>query len=607
MVPIELLAPARNFSCGKAAIDHGADAVYIGGPSFGARSAAWNSMADIERLVHYAHRYRARLYLTLNTILFDSELARAQDLVMQAWNAGVDALIIQDTGLLELDLPPLPLIASTQMHNMEADHILFLEHVGFQRVILSRELSLDEIIAIRRQTSIELESFVHGALCVSHSGRCYLSAALGGRSANRGECGQPCRLPWTLIDAEGNVLERSRHLLSLKDMDRSNHLAELMDAGVTSFKIEGRLKDEAYVKNVTAFYRTRIDDVLESRPDFKRSSSGRTEFFFAPDPCRTFCRGTTSFFLDGTDDGAWSPDTPKSIGQEMGVVLQCESSWFSLDAVMENINAGDGLCYFDAAKELQGMQVVRVTGDRFQVHRPIHGLLPGMTVFRNHDHLFLKALEGKTARRRCAVHLTFREIPDGFVLEGRDEDGTAASASLSIPKQLAQKPDAAYTTMRKQLSKLADTMYILSSLDLRTGPYFIRTAELNRLRRDLVAALVEKRVQVYQRPLRKPVPDPNAVYPLGKLDYTGNVSNHRAREFYRRHGVRDIDEAFELQKPDTGTAVMTTRHCLRRCLGACPRTKPHKRLREPLYLEHEGRRFRLEFDCRACRMRVILE
>ncbi|HXK48589.1 MAG TPA: U32 family peptidase, partial [Deltaproteobacteria bacterium] len=423
MTSIELLSPARDLECGIAAIDHGADAVYIGGPSFGARVSACNPMGDIEKLARHAHRYRARVYLALNTTLFDDELATAEATARRAWDAGVDALIVQDMALLELDLPPLPLIASTQMHNMDVSHIRFLERVGFQRVILARELSLELIRGIRRETSIELEAFVHGSLCVSHSGRCYLSAALGGRSANRGACGQPCRLRWNLIDADGRVLERGRHLLSLKDMDRSAHLSDLIDAGVTSFKIEGRLKDAAYVKNITAYYRTCIDSVLESRSDLRRSSGGKTEILFSPDPRRTFSRGSTCFFLHDKDDGVWSPDTSKSLGEEIGIVRQCGTNWFTLDSDAAGINAGDGLCFFNRSRELQGMQVVTADGARVRVHQPVDGLTPGMAVFRNHDHLFLRGLSGRTSRRKCGLSLVFREAPEGFVLEGRDEDG----------------------------------------------------------------------------------------------------------------------------------------------------------------------------------------
>jgi putative protease len=604
---IELLAPARDLACGKAAIDHGADAVYIGGPSFGARAAAGNSMADIEELAGYAHRYRARLYLTLNTILFDHELEDARRLAAQAWDAGADALIIQDMGLLELELPPLPLIASTQMNNTDAAHIRFLEQVGFQRAILARELCLDDIREIRQSTSIELEAFVHGSLCVGLSGRCFLSAALGGRSANRGACGQPCRLPWTVKTSDGRVFGQGRYPLSLKDMNRSAFLEDLIDAGVGAFKIEGRLKDEAYVKNVTAFYRTRIDAILEGRSDLGRASSGRTEFSFTPDPRKTFCRGATSYFLTREDDGIRSPDTPKSIGEEVGTITRCGTSWFSLAEGAGAVNAGDGLCFFGPGNALTGLQVARTAEDRVLVHLSPGGLRPGIKIFRNHDHLFLGQLAGKSSLRRLALHLVFCETREGFILQGRDEDGIQAEASLAMPREPAAKPQSALETLKKQLSRLGDSVYFLASLHIDAEPCFIRISEINRTRRDLIMALTDLRERSYSRPTRRRPIGREAVYPVSELDFSYNVSNQAAREFYRRHGVKSIEPAFELELPAPGSAVMTTRLCLREHLNACPRGKQPQALAEPLFLEHKGRRFRLAFDCRACRMHVLLD
>lgn len=605
MKAIELLAPARDLACGKAAVDHGADAVYIGGPSFGARKAAGNSLEDIAELAAYAHRFRARVYLTLNTILYDQELEEAEKLACRAADAGVDALIIQDLGLLELDLPPLPLIASTQMHNADPDQVAFLEAAGFQRVILARELSLEQIGDIRRKTAVELEAFVHGALCVSFSGRCFLSAAMGGRSANRGECGQPCRLPWTLLDGDGRVLERDRHLLSLKDMDRSRYLSGLLDAGVTAFKIEGRLKDASYVKNITAYYRTKIDALLENRPGPARASSGRTRFFFEPDPSRTFSRGSTPYFLDGEAGDIWSPDTPKSLGEKIGTVDGCGPNWFALQKCAAEVHAGDGLCFFDRQRSLQGLQVVRADRNRVLVHAGLNGLAPGMAVYRNRNHRFLRQLEGRTSERRIGLTLVFREIPEGFELSGCDEDGIQASVRLALAKDPAEKPEAALQTMRRQLSRLNDTIFGLTSLELETAPYFIRTADLNRFRRDLATAMEKTRSLAYRGERRVPMEGAEP-YPVKVLDYRYNVSNRAARDFYRRHGVESIEPAFELQSPLPGAVVMTTKHCLKRVLGYCLKQAPGRTLKEPLFLEHAGRRFRLAFDCRQCCMLLIL-
>jgi 23S rRNA 5-hydroxycytidine C2501 synthase len=607
MTPIELLSPAKDLECGKAAIDNGADAVYIGGPSFGARAAAGNSMADIEELARYAHQFCTKVYLTLNTILFDDELDSARMLARQAWDAGVDALIIQDMGLLELDLPPLPLIASTQMNNADAAHIRFLEQVGFVRVILARELTLSQIREIRQNTSIELESFVHGALCVGYSGRCYLSASLGGRSSNRGTCGQPCRLPWTLADADGHVLEHNRYLLSLKDMDRSSCLVDMIESGVTAFKIEGRLKDISYVKNVTAYYRTRLDKIIETRPELKRASSGRSEISFSPDPSKTFCRGATTYLINSEADDIWSPDTPKSMGEEIGTVIKCGPDWFELSKGAVAINAGDGLCFFDENKELQGLQVIKVIDQRTQVHLSCGGLKSGMTIFRNRDHQFLKHLDTRVSVRRLALHMTFREIPDGFVLEGLDEDGIHSMTTLLTTKEPAEKPEAAVITMKKQLSKLNDSIFYLVSLNLETRPYFLRASELNQLRRDLVSLMENNREQAYTRLTSRAVPDPSAPYPLTELDYSYNISNNAAHEFYQKHGVTAIEPAFELQQPAKGAVVMRTKHCLRRCLNACNRKKDQVPLAEPLNIENAGRRFRLVFDCNKCCMHIVMD
>jgi putative protease len=466
---------------------------------------------------------------------------------------------------------------------------------------------LKQISEIRRNTGIELESFVHGSLCVSYSGRCYLSAALGGRSANRGACGQPCRLPWTLIDAQGRVLEHNRHLLSLKDMDRSDYLSDLIASGITAFKIEGRLKDIAYVKNVTAFYRTRIDTILNTRTDLQRASSGRTEIFFTPNPCKTFHRGATDYLLDGDTHNIWSPDTPKSIGEEIGTVTQYGPNWFELAGGSDTINPGDGLCFFDEKKELQGLQVVRVTGRRVKVHLSLNGLRPGMIIFRNHDHQFFKQLEGVSAVRRLALHLIFRQTPNGFELEGTDEDGIQASITLPIAKEPAEKPQAAMDTIKKQLSSLGYSMFSLASLKLETKPYFLRTSVLNRLRRELITKLETTRAQTYERLTRESMPDSMVRYPVIEFDYSYNISNEAAREFYRKHGVSAIEPAFEVQAPEPGTVVMTTKHCLRRCLSACLLQKTPARLAEPLFIENNHRRFRLAFDCTDCRMLVVME
>ncbi len=594
MRKIELLAPAKDLTCGRTAIDHGADAVYIGAPAFSARQAAANSISDIEALAGHAHKFGAKVYLALNTILFDDELEQAGQLIHEAWNAGVDALIIQDLGLLKLDLPPIPLHASTQMHNIDAEHVRFLQEVGFERAILARELDLDAIRQLHAATDIELEAFVHGALCVSYSGRCYLSAQLGGRSANRGECGQPCRLPWDLKQGK-KVLQQNRHLLCLKDMDRSNSLAEMLEAGISSFKIEGRLKDEAYVKNVVAHYRFKLDALLEERGDCAPASYGKTTFSFSPDPQKTFCRGTTEYFLHGKDEDVWSPATPKSIGEVIGEVTEVERNTFCLrshDKKKSRLHAGDGLCFFDGKGELKGLQVIKVLEGHIHVRFSCAGLKPGMQIMRNHDHKFLQSLKGDTAERRLGLQLSFSAVDDGFSLSGLCEDGTRAEVKLEIEKQEAKKAEDATESIRTQLSKLGNSSYYLRELKLDEKAWFLRASELNQLRRDLIEALDAARV--YERQERRPALNPAAEYPIKELDYSYNVSNKLAREFYAEHGVTSIEPAFELQ-PD-GQILMTTKHCIRRELDMCGR--------ESLTLENKFGRFELEFDCANCTMRV---
>jgi putative protease len=390
-------------------------------------------------------------------------------------------------------------------------------------------------------------------------------------------------------------------------MDRSASLAGLIDAGVTAFKIEGRLKDDSYVEDVTAYYRKRLDAIIDGDPGLKRQSCGRTGFFFEPDPRKTFHRGGTDYFLHEEDDGMWSPDTPKSTGEEIGSVTKCGPNWFCLSEGEDRIHPGDGLCFLDSGRELRGIQVNSVADSCIRSRMAIQDLRPGMKVFRNRDHDFLRRLGGETSDRRVGLELVLRETGDGFVLDGTDEEGTAATASLVCDKVKAEKPEAALETMQKQLSRLNETIYGLKNLKIESEPYFLRTAELNRLRRDLVDAMEERRRESYVRPKRAPAPDPSAAYPVKELGAGFNISNSAAREFYSRHGAAVLAPAFEIVHPPQGFRVMITRHCIRRSMGACLREQPSRTLPSPLFLHHAGRRFRLEFDCGECRMHVILD
>lgn len=598
---LELLAPAKDLACGVDAVNCGADAVYIGAERFGARVSAGNSVADIERLAVHAHRYRAKVYAAMNTILSDEELPRAVRMARQLWDAGIDGLIIQDMGLLEAGLPPVPLIASTQCHNDTPEKVLFLEKAGFKRVILARELTLEQIKAVRAATTVELESFVHGALCVSYSGQCYLSYALGGRSGNRGECAQPCRRLYTLKDAAGEVLAGNKHLLSLKDFNLSRRLAHLAAAGVTSFKIEGRLKDRAYVRNIVSYYRRELDKVLEKK-GYARASVGRSFAAFDPDPAKTFNRGYTEYFLDGNPADIASPDTPKFVGEPLGRVSDVKNGSFRLNRA-ERLHPGDGISYFDRDGVLAGSLVNGVKDGRVRVNNQ-KGLENGSDVYRNLDHEFMKVVERDGARRLFGVSLEFSEYDGGFTLKAVHEDGRSAEAKLRGVKAKAEKPEQAMETIKKQLSKFGDTGYYLKSLELKLSkPYFIPVGALNDLRRDALASLDKS---AGPAPAREelPVKPTSHPYPAAELDFRANVFNSKAAAFYRRHGVKEIAMAAEGGADLAGKPLMTTRFCIRRRLGLCRKGKGV----EPLHLEdQDGRRFRLEFDCERCGMRLFME
>ncbi|MGC9348545.1 MAG: peptidase U32 family protein [Anaerolineae bacterium] len=616
----ELLAPARDYATGKAAIDAGADAVYIGAPRFGARARAGNPLSDIAALTAYAHTYWARVYVTVNTLLYDEELPQAVELIRDLYGIGVDAVIIQDVGLLEVDLPPIPLIASTQMHSATPERVKFLEDVGFQRAILARELTLDEIRRIRVATDkIELEVFVHGALCVSYSGQCYMSYAVGGRSGNRGECAQPCRRRYDLVDRDGRVLDRGRHLLSLRDMNRADALGDLLDAGVTSFKIEGRLKDEAYVTNVVSFYRQRLDAELEAR-DLNRSSSGRSEIDFTPDVDKTFNRGYTPYFLYGRDATRGDPpgaiETPKMIGELVGNVVAVGSHTFTVatDIALHN---GDGIAYFSADGTLRGTVVngARRTAQGVLVNpNEMSGIDVGTTIYRNRDHAFLRKLAKAEPARTIGVQFSLSATDNGFALTVMDEDWNAASVTLDHEKDTARKPVQALDTTRRQLTKTGDTAFRCDDVIINWDiPYFLPFSALNELRRRALDALAE--VRASNRPTMQSTLQKNDIpYPETRLSFRGNALNERAVAFYRRHGVQEIEPAAESGLDLRGRVVMTTRYCLKEELGLCPRQKgSHERskeLKEPLYLvDEDGHRYELRFHCDeavdGCGMEVV--
>lgn len=606
MKKIELLSPARDAGAGIAAVNCGADAVYIGAERFGARKAAGNDMQSIARLIRHAHLYHARVYLTMNTILRDQEVEEAVHLANMAWNEGIDGLIIQDMGLLAASLPPVPLIASTQTDNRTVEKVQFLEKIGFSRVILARELSLDEIRGIRAGTEIELEAFVHGALCVSYSGQCWISQAVTGRSANRGECAQLCRSAYDLVDANGRVWLHDKHLLSLKDLNLSAVLRDLIDAGITSFKIEGRLKDDAYVKNITAFYRQKIDLLLGSDRNLGRASSGSCRFHFTPDPDRTFNRGYTSHFVQGRQSRLSSMLSQKSLGKKVGKVIRSEINYLYVQAE-EEIHPGDGICYFDAQEELQGFFVNRAENNRIWPAQP-RSLPAGTILYRNADKHFIKAIEHDACIRTIGVDFEFAETAHGFALRAADEDQVVAVVELRTRKEEANNPQLSADNIEKLLLRTGNTpFYVRSVKILWQKAYFLQVAALNGLRREVLGRLQEERISGYRRTERKPSAA-DASYPAKKLTYRGNVMNSLSDAFYRSHGVENIQRAFEQATPEDEPVIMNTRYCLKYELDQCPlkQEAPDDRMKEPLWIVDKSKRYRLSFDCKKCEMSVHL-
>ncbi len=603
--PIELLAPAKNLECGIEAINHGADAVYIGAPRFGARAAAGNSLADIEALVQYAHLYNVRIYVTVNTILRDDELKETEAMIWDLYRVGVDALIVQDMGLTQLNLPPIPLHASTQMDNRTVEKVRFLADAGFRQVVLARELSVNEISRIHAACpDTLLEVFIHGALCVSYSGQCYVSEACFGRSANRGECAQFCRLQFDMTDADGKVIEKGKHLLSLKDMNQSDNLEELLDSGASSLKIEGRLKDVSYVKNVTAYYRQKLDALFKRRKEYVRASSGSVKLAFRPQLDKSFSRGFTDYFAHGRNPGIFSFNTPKSLGEEVGTVKEIRGNYLTVAGVKAFSN-GDGLCYLDAQGRLQGFRVNRVENNKlFPQEMP--RIKPKTVLYRNFDQEFDRIMQKKSAERKLAVDVSLAENNFGFTLTMCDEDGNSVSMALSKTKELARTPQ--HDNLINQLGKLGNTPFVPRNIEVDLSEnWFIPSSELAELRRATVEKLLALRRINYHCELWR-MPETEHPYPQKELTYLGNVMNKEAAAFYQKHGVEKIAPAFEVEHPE-GAALMFCKHCLRYSMGWCPvHHKVKSPYREPYYLvSGDGKKFRLQFDCKNCQMKVYSE
>lgn len=604
MRKIELLAPAKTAEIGMEAIIHGADAVYIGAPQFSARANAGNSVSDIARLVNFAHRFRAKVYVALNTILTDEQLISVEAMIWQLYDAGVDALIIQDMGLLKLSLPPIALHASTQMDNRTLEKVQFLERVGFSQIVLARELSLDQIKTICSKTSATIECFIHGALCVSYSGQCYASQATRGRSANRGECAQLCRLPYHVEDASGTVLTPNRHFLSLKDLDLSAYLADLMEAGVSSFKIEGRLKEMSYVKNVTAYYRQLLDQLMEGSQRFEASSWGKVTHFFDPDPQRSFHRGATDYFFNHRHQGLIQQETPKSMGQAIGEVVRVTSQALLISAT-KPIHNGDGISFFASDGTFTGFRVNRVDGDWiYPFKMPV--ISSGTMLFRTFDQQFEEILSKKSADRRIPLSIRCKETDEGFAMDVLCKE-IVLNFHFAHPKELSTKNlDEVSQNIIHQLGRLGETIFVLQHVDVQfSQPWFIPSSVLSSWRRMMVTKLEDVLIESPKQAENKH--DKCAIFPVQHLSYLGNVSNENAAAFYRQHGVLSIDPALEIGgRLLSDDPVMTTKYCLKFELGWCPAQHPTTKFQEPLFLQGVHDRFQLHFDCAACEMKLTL-
>lgn len=602
---MELLAPAKDLHSGIAAISCGADAVYIGGPQFGARAAVGNSMHDIQKLVSYAHRYFSKVYMVMNTLLYDNEIKEAVQLTQQAWDSGVDALIIQDLGLLEANLPPIPLFASTQTNNISPEKVKFLEDAGFSRVILARELNLKQVQDIRHATTIDLEFFIHGALCVSYSGQCYLSQALTGRSANRGVCAQPCRMTYNLMDEKGKRLRENQHLLSLKDLNLSNYLPQLVEAGITSFKIEGRLKDETYVKNTVLHYRRLLDNFISHNSTFCKASSGIVEAAFTPDPERSFSRGFTSYFVEQRNLMA-SLQTPKSVGKKIGVVSKVDGLSFTI-STQETLSNGDGICFILPNGSLMGTNINKAENGHI-FPNSMEGISNGITIFRNFDRGFTLQLEKAVDRKICTT-VSLLETHESMLLITVDEDGVEAQVVLKR-NDLAQahNQEKAAKTWQEQLAKGGDSIFLVIDVNMQAKILpFMPISGINQLRRELLEQLEANRAASYRR-VENRVAITNHPYPENSVGYQGNVLNDLAKKFYERHGTEVVQPAYEAILPAKGDIVMTTKYCLRYELGDClqKRAPLEQQLPSSLFLENNGQKLALEFDCKRCEMKIKL-
>ena len=603
MRKIELLSPAKTAEHGIEAIKHGADAVYIGAPQFGARASAGNDLESIEQLIKYAHAFHAKIYVALNTILTDRELEEAELLIRQLYEIGTDALIIQDFGITQLDLPPIALHASTQMDNRSVEKVQFLENAGFEQVVLARELSLSEISNIAQNCNVKLEAFIHGALCVSYSGRCYFSQHLCKRSANRGKCAQVCRLPYSMVDANGEYIAKEKYLLSLKDMNRSEYIEDLINAGISSFKIEGRLKDISYVKNVTAYYRQILDNILSSRKGYEKSSSGTSTFFFTPNIEKSFHRGSTSYFLNGREKAITSFNTPKSIGEKLGQITTCKDGKLVIQTDKKIAN-GDGCCFFNNSDQLIGFKVNTVENNKIIPAEKI--IIPkGTPIYRNFDREFEHQLSKCSADRKIDISIQFKCTQNGFSLTATDEDKLSYSIEKEYSKEVALNPGKQRKNHIDILQKTGDTIFRVKHIDIVTDTiYFLPASILTEWRRELMTMLHTQRVESHPRSLIQ-FPQTDHPYPIAQLNYSENIHNKAAKSFFEQHKTEVLEESFE--SCEKGNAdLMTCKHCLKYSFNLCTKENfKNSQFKEPFFLvTQSGKKYQLTFNCKECTMKI---
>ena len=603
---IEILAPAKDLIGGIAAINSGADAVYIGAPLYGARSNATNSIEDVAALVQYAHLFHAQVFVVINTILYDNELESCRQMIWKLYDAGVDALIIQDMAIMEMDLPPIVLHASTQANNRDADKIKFLKDAGIKRVVLARELNLHQIKQISDASDVELEFFVTGALCVSFSGNCYMSVANGERSANRGSCAQNCRLPYNLIDGHGETLIKSTHLLSIKDFDVSDQIPNLVEAGVISFKIEGRLKDIVYVKNNVSFLRKKLDSFLEGSEKYTKASSGTCTFTFDSALDKSFNRGYTDYFVNERHSSIGSWESPKSKGQYIGKLIRTIGGAYEIENG-ELLNNGDGLCFINENNEAEGIYVNKAENG-LAYPNVLKEIKDGTFIYRNNDAAFIKIVEREdSAVRKISTSLLLFENETGFELLATDEDGNTSSVQLVHPKEQTKNNLSIEDNIRTQLAKTGFTPYTADEITIQfTDNWFLPISKINEMRRTVYEQLSETRLKNYKREERK-IEKTDHPYPETKLDFMYNVSNKLARKFYERHGVTEIEQAFELQWDPGKSRVMTTKYCIKYELKKCPIHQKDimgEKLKEPLVLKQGELEYKLKFNCKPCEMEI---